>query len=200
MLQNHNQGKPILNTAWSAGGRPRVLEDTAISSIVKRLRNDVRRTYGQKQVDDMIIAQQNQILNDSGHIPLCSDYQPKQTTLRNYTAELATTSKLPLTQSSIAKTNTWFAAEHSFRGAISNVLLVTNTHFIDMDEEDFSVRRDLKEVPLKTRMLYNLITDSWNGIPVVPVKPELITLTNDSTVFMFCRSTNKPGEFRLFTV
>ncbi len=25
MLQSHNQGKPILNTAWSTGGRPRVL-------------------------------------------------------------------------------------------------------------------------------------------------------------------------------
>jgi hypothetical protein len=35
MLQNHNQGKPILNTAWSAAGRPRVIEDTAISSIVQ---------------------------------------------------------------------------------------------------------------------------------------------------------------------
>jgi hypothetical protein len=46
MLQNHNQGKPILNSAWSVGGMPRVLEDTAISSIVQRLSNDVGRTYG----------------------------------------------------------------------------------------------------------------------------------------------------------
>ncbi len=81
------------------------------------------------------------------------DYQLKQTTLQNYTTELAITSKLPLTQSSIAKTNTWFAAEHSFRGAISNVMLIANTHFIEMDEDDVSVRRELKEVSLKTRML-----------------------------------------------
>ena len=110
------------------------------------------------------------------------------------------TSKLPLTQSSIAKTNTRFAAEYSFMGAINNLMLITHTHFIEMDEEDVSVRRELKEVPLKTRMLYNLITDSWNDAPVVPVKPELITLTDESTVFMFCSSTNTPDEFRLVTV
>ena len=49
MLQFHNQGKPILNTAWSTG-RPRILEETAISSIIQRLRSDVRRTYGQKEL------------------------------------------------------------------------------------------------------------------------------------------------------
>jgi len=83
MLQNHNQGKPILNSAWSVGGRPRVLEDTAISSIVQRLSNDVGRTYGRKEVNGLIIAQQNQMLNDAGNIPLSSDYQLKPTTLQN---------------------------------------------------------------------------------------------------------------------
>jgi hypothetical protein len=59
MLQNRNQGKPILNSAWSVGGRPSVLEDTAISSIVQWLSNDVGRTYGRKDVNDLIITQQN---------------------------------------------------------------------------------------------------------------------------------------------
>ena len=74
------------------------------------------------------------MLNDSGHIPVHSDYQLKQPTLQNYTAELAMTNKIPLTQSFIAKTNTLFATEHLFRGAISNVMLITNTDFIEMDE------------------------------------------------------------------
>ena len=198
IVQFHNQGNPLLRTAWSTG-RPRILEETAISSIVQQLSSDVGRTYGQKEVNNLIMVQQNQMLNDAGHIPLNSDHQLKPTTLRNYTAELAMTSELSLTQSSIAKTNTRFAAEHSIRGAISNVMLIANTHFIEMDEEDVDVRRELKEVPLETRMLYDLITDSQNGVPVVPIKPELITLTDDSTVFIFCGSTNKPDEFRLVT-
>ena len=152
MLQFHNQGKPILNTAWSIG-RPRILEKTAISSIVQQLSSDLGRTCGQKEVNNLIMVQQNQMLNDAGHIPLNSDRQLKPTTLQNFTAELAMTSELSLTQSSIAKTNTRFAAEHSIRGAISNVLLIANTHFIEIDDEDVDVRRELKEVPLETRML-----------------------------------------------
>ncbi len=115
------------------------------------------------------------MLNDAWHIPLNSDHQLKPTTLQNYTAELAMTSELSLTQSSIAKTNTRFAAEHSIRGAISNVILIANTNFIEMDEEDVDIRKELKEVPLETIMLYDLITDSQNGVPLVPIKPELIT-------------------------
>ena len=99
----------------------------------------------------------------------------KPTTLQNYTAEIAMISKLSLTESSIVKTNTQFAAEHSVRGAVSNVILIAQTHFVEADQEDFDVRRELKEVPRETRMLYDLITDSRNGVPVVPVKPELIT-------------------------
>ncbi len=45
MLQFHNQGKPILNTALSMG-RHIILEDTAISSIIQQLSSDVGRTYG----------------------------------------------------------------------------------------------------------------------------------------------------------
>ena len=55
MLQFHNQGKPILNTAWSTG-RPRIIEETAISSIVQQLSSDVGRTYGQKEVNNLIMV------------------------------------------------------------------------------------------------------------------------------------------------
>ena len=81
MLQNHNQGKPILNTTWSMGGRPRVLKDHAISSIVQWLSNDVGRTYGQKEVNDLIMAKRNQMLDDAEHMPLNRDHQMKPTTL-----------------------------------------------------------------------------------------------------------------------
>ena len=52
------------------------------------------------------MAKWNQMLDDAGHIPLNRDHQMKPTTLQNYTAELAMTSELSLTQSSIVKTNT----------------------------------------------------------------------------------------------
>ena len=127
------------------------------------------------------------------------DRQLKPTTLHNYAAELAMNSNLAPTQTSISKTNTRFAAEHSIRGAVNNVILVANTYFVEVDEEDIDIRNELKEVMPQTRELYDLITDSCGGVPVVPIRPELITSTDDSTVFIFCGSTTKNDEFRLVT-
>ncbi len=50
-----------------------------------------------------------------------------------------------------------------------------------MDEEDFDVRREMTKLPLDIRILYDLIVESKNGVPVVHIKPELITSTADST-------------------
>ncbi len=74
------------------------------------------------------------MLNDAGHIPQNPNNQLKPTSLRNYTTELAMTSELSLTQSSIEKTKTRFAAEHSFSGVISNLMLITNTQLMLMLE------------------------------------------------------------------
>ncbi len=51
----------------------------------------------------------------------------------------------------------------------------------------------------ETRELYDLITDSRGGVPVVLIRPELIISINDSTVFIFYGSTTKNDEFRLVT-
>ena len=51
----------------------------------------------------------------------------------------------------------------------------------------------------ETRELYDLITDSCGGVPVVPIRPELITSMDDNKVFMFCGSTTKKDEFHLVT-
>jgi hypothetical protein len=78
-------------------------------------------------------------------------------------------------------------------------MLIANTNFVEMDEEDFDVRRDLKEVLLETRMLYDLIMNSWIGVPVAPDKHSQKTSTDESMDFIFCGSSNKQDEFRLIT-
>ena len=108
-------------------------------------------------------------------------------------------SNLSLTQTSISKTNTRFAAEHSIRGAVNNVILAANTHFVEVDEEDIDIRNELKEVMPETRELYDLITDSRGGISIVLIRPELITSMDDSTVFIFYGSPMKKDDFYLVT-
>jgi hypothetical protein len=66
--------------------------------------------------------------------------------------------------------------------------LIENTHFVEVDEEDSDV---------ETRELYNLIIDSHGS--GVPIRPELITSTDDSTVFIFCGSSTKKEAFCLVT-
>ncbi len=78
-------------------------------------------------------------------------------------------------------------------------MLIACAHFVEMDEENFDVGKELKEVPPETKKLYDLITDSWSGVPLVCVKPELTTSTDDSSVFIFCGSAKKQDEFRLVT-
>ena len=68
-----------------------------------------------------------------------------------------------------------------------------------MSEEDIDIRNELKAVMPETRELYDLIMDLCGGIPVFPIRPELINSTDNSTVFIFCGSTTKKDEFRLVT-
>ena len=96
------------------------------------------------------------------------------------------------TQLSIAKITTQFAVEHSFRGAVSNAILIAHTQFFEMDDEDFGIKRELKEATPETKMLFNLMTDSQNGVPLVPIKQELINSTDNSmVVFSMVMQTSK---------
>jgi hypothetical protein len=36
-------------------------------------------------------------------------------------------------------------------------MLIANTHFVEVDEEDVDATREMKEVPLEARMVYNLM-------------------------------------------
>ena len=157
------------------------------------------RTYGHEDINKKIVEHQNKMISEAGHMPLNPERQLKPTTLHNYAAELAMNSNLSLTQTSISKTDTRFAAEHSIRGAVNNVILVATTHFVEIDEEDIDIRNELNEMMPETRERYDFITDSCGGVPVVPIRPELITSTDDSTVFIFCGSTTKKDEFHLVT-
>ena len=77
--------------------------------------------------------------------------------------------------------------------------MVANTHFVEVDEEDINIRNELKEVMPETRELYDLITDSRGGVPIVLIRPELIISMDDSTVFIFYGSTTKKDDIHLIT-
>ncbi len=89
-------------------------------------------------------------------------------------------------QTSVAKTNTRYAAGPSFHAVI---------HFIPTLEEECDIRNDLKGVSKETRQLCDLLTDSRSGIPVYVVRPELVTSTDDSSVSIFEGHSFEPDVF-----
>lgn len=93
--------------------------------------------------------------------------------------------RFSLTQTTVNKTNTRFASENSFRASVCLLMLIAVTHFIEIPEEDFDVRTELKNLPADTRQLYDLVTDALGGIPVDPIEPSLNNSTDDTTQYIF---------------
>ena len=113
--------------------------------MVKDMMSESGRAYGHEDINKKIVEHQNKMISEAGHMPLNPERQLKPTTLHNYAAELAMNSNLSLTQTSISKTNTRFAANYSIRGAVNNFILVTNTHFVEADEEDMTLEMNSKK-------------------------------------------------------
>jgi predicted KAP-like P-loop ATPase len=84
---------------------------------------------------------------------------------------------------SIPKTNTRYASEGSIIGSVNNVILEAVTGFVEVHEEDLSIRNQMKKLPKETSLLYNLVTDARDGSPVKPVLAQLKFSTDDCTHF-----------------
>jgi len=76
------------------------------------------------------------------------------------------------------------------------VIAVAN--FIPAFEEE-NDEKELKSVSNKTRQLYDLMMDSHCGIPVYVVRLELVTSTDDSTVYIIKGHSCKPDVFCFVT-
>jgi len=199
MLKDKKNGKAILDTDWSGCGKPRIVDDSTMADIIADLHNETGRTFGKEDVNKLIMKHCIEKLTKAGHIPLNFNIRLKPSTLHNYATEIAMNHSMSLMQTSIAKTSTQYAAECSFQRSISYLFVIAVTHFIPAFEEECDIRKELKGMSKETRQLCDLITDSHGGIPVYVIRPELITSTDNSTVFIFECHSSKPDVFCLFT-
>ena len=114
MLKDKKNGKAILDTDWSGRGKPRIVDNSTMADIITDLHNETGRTFGKEDVNKLIMKHCNKKVTKAGHIPLNFDKKLKPSTLRNYTTEIAMNHSMSLTQTSVAKTTTRYAAESSF--------------------------------------------------------------------------------------
>ena len=114
MLKDKKNRKAILDTDWSGRGKPRIVDNSMMADIITDLHNETGRTFGKEDVNKLIMKHCNKKVTKAGHLPLNFDEKLKPSTLRNYTTEIAINHSMSLTQTSVAKTSTLYAAERTF--------------------------------------------------------------------------------------
>jgi hypothetical protein len=198
LIQKHNAGIVILDQEWNSGGRPRVFTTKMLEQVNENhLQGEHGRSYSKDEVKTFLLQHRKKLIEESGHISLNAEDDIKRTTLSNCIAELTMMSANTLTESAIDKTDNRYAAENSIRGSINNLLLVAVTHFVDVDEEDRDVVKELKSLQPETRMLYDWVCRARSGVPCYPIHPDLTFSTDESTEFIFEGSSNKQDKFLL---
>ncbi len=85
-----------------------------MADIITDLHNETGRTFRKEDVNKLIMKHCNKKVTKAGHLPLNFDEKLKPSTLRNYTTEIAINHSMSLTQTSVAKTSTLYAAERTF--------------------------------------------------------------------------------------
>jgi hypothetical protein len=96
------------------------------------------------------------------------------------------------------KTTTRNAAKHSLCGPICNLVLIAYTHFIPVSKEDPDLRAELKILPKCTQKLVDTVSASW-GTHVIPIRPELVISTDDTTEYIFEGTKDVASKFVLET-
>ena len=97
----YKEGKPTINTEWSAGGRPQLVDESSLASIVNDMMHECGKKYGHEDINKKMVEHPNEKISEAGHI-LNPDRELKPSTLPNYVTKLATNNNLSLT----SKTNT----------------------------------------------------------------------------------------------
>ncbi len=180
MMKIDTKGKPTPDTPWSTmKGRKPIASLEDVQAIAEDLEAQSGRGWSFDDIASKLVKIKSKKLNNECYVPLTTPTVDKKT-VRNYTALIVHQANMLISQSSIMKTTTRNAAKHSLRGSICNLASMAYTHFIPVSNEDPDLRDELKILPKCTQKLVDAVSASW-GTHVVPVRPELVISTDDTT-------------------
>ena len=114
--------------------------------------------------DDVAVAEiikeaLNKEISDAGLEPII-DQSVCDKTLRNITALVAAEKSVSIYKSSVKKSKTRSAAEKSWRGSVSNVALIRHTHFVELQDPDIEMEKELRGLPAETRQMTEMVSQS----------------------------------------
>ena len=198
MMALDAEGKLTPDTPWlTTKGRKPIATFEEVQIMAEELESKSGLGWSSGEISNMLVEIQSKKTYDEGYFPLTTPTVDRKT-VTNYTALLADQTNMSISQSCIIKTTTRNAAEHSLRGPISNLALIAYTHFIPVSNEDPDLRAELKKLPKSTQRLVDAVSASW-GTHIVPVRPELIISTDDTTEYIFEGTKDVAPKFVLAT-
>ena len=120
-----------------------------------------------------------------GLVPICATKNPSHTSINNYKAVLASQSSVSINTTAISKTNNRYTAENSLISAMTFLVVIASTHFILANEEKDKIRKDMKDVPVGIKMLYDMASKVHGNLPVIPIKTQHIYSSTDTIMYVF---------------
>ena len=194
-----NLERPVLDTDWISpgGGRPPIASLDEVKTMAASLEGQSGRVWSDTDLSRALSHIHTKKMDEAGLVSLSAP-EFSRSSKRNYMALLSNQESISISQSSMQKTTTRFAAENSLRASISNLALIGSTHFIPVPSEDADIREEMKSLPEHTKMLIIRVANAW-GTSVFPVLPELIVSTDDTTEYIFEGKCEKESKFVLAT-
>lgn len=110
--------------------------------------------------------------------------------LVNYQAAIAKSDGVSITTSIVPKTRTGHLAENCLISAMVLVCVVAATHYgVSTDIQvvhEHVINMIPLEVPVRVKELYIMVGKAYeNDVPIIPVRPEMISSTDDTVEYIF---------------
>ena len=137
----------------------------------------------------------------SGCVPLAADnYKPSHTTINNYMAWiLASKKNVDVSTSFVAKSRSRYTSKNSLISSLPFLLIIAGTHYMIHEEEKQEFRNHMQSdnKPMGVKMLYEMISNYYNNLPIYPLQPQYLYSTDDSVLYVFEGKGQKKEKFRL---
>ena len=87
-LKKTKEGSCEGNRDWALG-RPRIVNEQVMDRVPTEMTKDIGRSFGRKDVMNLLIRERNKTIEEAGHTPLDQNSKIARTTLLSYVTEIA---------------------------------------------------------------------------------------------------------------
>ena len=124
--------------------------------------------YGSSAVKKRLLSKRTNLVRSSGGIPVVED-SLATTTVSKYICAVANHCGVSIVNKATNKLRTRINSGKSKRRLACYIGLLGSVLFVDVAEEDRDIQNELKTLPAKTRLLYDIVREV-RGTEVYPVK------------------------------